>query len=125
MRGAVELLPVGGVLQPEVGAHVDDEHLVTELFGHGGGLPVRQGQEDDVVSGEHLGRGRGEHAVRERPQVRLQRAESLPRVGVAGEGPDLDLWVGEEQTEQFPMRRIHSPLPLPHVPPSEFLSSMA
>ncbi len=104
MRGAVEALPVGGVLQPEVGTHVDDEDVRAELLGDGGGLPVRQREEDDVVSGEDLGGGFLEDATGERQQVRLQCAEFLSGVGVAGQSTDLDLGVSQEQTQQFPTR---------------------
>ncbi|CAM5259464.1 hypothetical protein SCYAM73S_03419 [Streptomyces cyaneofuscatus] len=104
MRRAVEPLPVTGVLQPEVGAHVDDEDVGTELLGHGGGLPVRQREEDDVVTAEHLRRRRLQHPVGQRQQMRLQRAQALPRVGVAGQGADLDLGVGHEQTQQLTAR---------------------
>ncbi len=102
VRRGVELLPVRGVLEPEVRPHVDHEHLVTELLRHGGGLPVRQGQEDHVVPGEHLGGGRLEHPPGQRPQVRLQGAERLARVGVRREGPDLDLGVDQQKAEQLP-----------------------
>ena len=49
---AVELLPRVGVGEPEVGAAVDHHGVVAQLGGEGGGLPVRQGEEDDVVAGE-------------------------------------------------------------------------
>ncbi len=104
MRGAVEGLPVAGVLQAEVGAHVDHEHLAAELLGDGGGLAVRQREEDDVVPGERLGGGRLQHPVRERQQMRLERSQSLSGVGVPGQGADLDLGVGQEQTQQLTAR---------------------
>ncbi|MGX1094617.1 hypothetical protein RKD47_005298 [Streptomyces albogriseolus] len=104
MRGAVERLPVGGVLQPEVGAHVDHQHLVAELLGDGGGLAVRQGEEDDVVPGERLGGGRLQHPVGQGEQVRLERAQPLSGVGVPGQGADLDPGVGQEQTQQLTAR---------------------
>ena len=56
------------------------------------------------MAGEDLGGGLLEHAVGERQQVRLERAEPLARVGVAGQGADLDLGVRQEQTQQFPAR---------------------
>ncbi|GAA3241198.1 hypothetical protein GCM10020256_63950 [Streptomyces thermocoprophilus] len=104
VRGAVEGLPVGGVLQPEVGAHVDDEHVGAELFGDGRGLAVRQREEDHVVPGERVGGGLREHSVGQRQQMRLERAERLSGVGVAGQGADLDLGVGEEKTQDFSAR---------------------
>ncbi|CAK7282294.1 hypothetical protein SGPA1_20260 [Streptomyces misionensis JCM 4497] len=104
VRGAVELLPVGRVPEPEVGAHVDHEHVRAELFGDGGGLPVRQREEHHVVPGERLGRGLLEHPVRQGPQVRLESAEPLPRVGVPGQRPDLDLGVREQQPQNLATR---------------------
>lgn len=125
VRRSVETLPVRRVPQPEVGPHVDDQDLLAELFGDGGGLPVRQGEEDHVVSGEHLGGGGLQHPVGEGTQVRLERAELLTCVGVAGQRADLDLGVGQQQAQQLTSRRIRSPLPPLHVPPSESSSSMA
>lgn len=76
MLAAVEPLPVGGVLEPEVGAGVDDQDVVAELFGDGCGRPVRQGEEDDVMTGQ-VGGGRVEHlGVRQRNQVRMMLDES-------------------------------------------------
>lgn len=86
---------------------------------------MRQGEKDDVVPGEDLGGGRLQDPVGERPEMGLQGAELLPRVGVAGEGPDLDLGVNQQQTEQLPMRRIRSLLLPLHVPASKSSSSMA
>lgn len=100
--GAVERLPVGGVPQPEVRAHVHDEHIVTEPLGDGGGLSVGQGEKDHVVPGEHIGGGRLQNTVGQRPEVRLKGAEALAGVGVPGEGADLDAGVPQEQPEQFP-----------------------
>ncbi len=118
VRGPVEGFPVPGVLQPEVGPHVHDEDIVPELLGDGGGLPVRQREEDHVVVGERLGGGGLQHPVRQGPQVRLERPEGLPGVGVPGQRADLDAGVRQQQTEQLPARRIRSPLPLLLVPPS-------
>ena len=76
---AVELLPHVGVGEPEVGAAVDHHGVVAQLGGEGGGLPVRQGQEDDVVAGEGGGVGRAQHAVGQRQQVGLEGAERARR----------------------------------------------
>lgn len=111
MGGAVEPLPVGRVPQAEVGAHVDDQHVGAELLGDGGGLAVRQGEEDDVVPGEHLGGGLLQHPPGQRQQVRLERAERLARVGIAGQGADLDPGMREQQpqhlTPRIPTRPGH------------------
>lgn len=108
MRGSVERVPVGGVLESVVGAHVDDEDVLAELGGDGGGLPVGQRQEDDVVptalACEDLGRGRLQGPAGERHQVRLEGAEELSGVGVAGQRADLHLGVGEQQTQDLSAR---------------------
>ena len=62
---------------------------------------MRQAEEDDVVAGQHLGRGLLQHPVREREQVRLEAAEPRAGVGAAGERADLDLGVGEQQPEDL------------------------
>lgn len=104
VRRPVEGVPVGGVLEPVVGAHVDDEHVLTELRGDGGGLPVRQREEHDVVPGEHVGGGRLQRPPGEGDEVRLQRTERLPGVGVPGQRADLHLGVREQQAQHFPAR---------------------
>ena len=76
VRGAVEVLPVGGVGQPEVGAAVDDEDVVAEPGRERPGLAVRQRQEDDVVPGEGLGRGLGKNPVGEWMQLRMVRTRA-------------------------------------------------
>ena len=78
--GPVEPHPGLGVGQPEVRAAVDDEHVVPERLGDGGRGAVRQGQEDDVVTGQHVGGGRLQDPLGQRGQVGLQDAEGLPRV---------------------------------------------
>ncbi len=87
-----------------VGAHVDDEDVVSQLGGDGGGLAVRKGEEDDVVACERLGGGRFQGAVRQRHEVRLQGSEELSGVGVAGECADLHLGVREQQAQDFSAR---------------------
>ncbi|GAA3110921.1 hypothetical protein GCM10020254_66290 [Streptomyces goshikiensis] len=87
-----------------VGAHVDDEDLVAELGGDGGGLTVRQGEEHDIMSREHLGGGRLQGAAGERDEVRLERTEGLPGVGVRGQRADLHLGVREQQAQYLTAR---------------------
>ncbi|CAM5245191.1 hypothetical protein SALBM311S_10145 [Streptomyces alboniger] len=123
--GAVDLLPVGRVLEPEVGAHVDDEHLRAELLGDGGGLPVRQREEDDIVPGENVGRGLLEHTVGERQQVRLERPELLARVGVAGQGTDLDLGVRRSSRRSSPPAYPLAPATAARTAMESILSWMA
>ena len=101
MLAAVELLPQGGVGEPEVGAAVDDHDVVAELAGDLAGLAVRQRQEDDVVAGERLEVGRLEDPVGQRHQVRLEAAERLAGVRGAGQGADLDVGVAEQEAQQL------------------------
>ena len=101
MLGAVEALPRGRVGQPEVGAAVDDDDLLAQGLGDRTGLAVRQGQEDDVVATEDLGGGRLQDPVGQRHEVGLQHPEALPRVGATGERADLDVGVGQQETEDL------------------------
>src|SRR3954447_2388603 len=80
----VPACPGGRVVQPVVGAAVDDQGVLRELGGDGRGLPVRQCEHDDVVPHQggriaplHLEIGEGQ-------QVRLQltQAPAGARVGV-------------------------------------------
>ncbi|CAM5634081.1 hypothetical protein SCALM49S_08270 [Streptomyces californicus] len=63
------------------------------------------------MPGERLGGGGFQHPVRQGPQVRLERPEGLPGVGVPGQRADLDAGVRQQQTEQLPAgvsaRRCH------------------
>src|SRR3954452_2625491 len=81
---AVPARPRGGVVQPVVGAAVDDKGVVGQLRGDRGGLPVRQRQDDDVVVRQRVGVARLDDHVRERQEVRLQLPQGLAgtRVGV-------------------------------------------
>ena len=65
---------------------------------------MRQREEDHIVPGEDLGGGLLEHPVGQGQQMRLERTEPLARVGVAGQGADLDLGVREQQAQHFPAR---------------------
>jgi hypothetical protein len=81
---AVPAGPRGRVVEPVVGAAVDDQRVVGELRGDRGGLPVRQGQHDDVVAGELLERAGPDLELGEGQQVRLQltQASAGTRVGM-------------------------------------------
>ena len=98
---AVELLPDVGVGEAEVGAAVDHHGVLAQLGGQGGGLPVRQGQEDDVVAGEGGGVGGAQHAVGQRQQVGLEGAERGAGVGAGGQRADLHLGVGQQQAQEL------------------------
>src|SRR3546814_19955921 len=65
--------------QPEVGAAVDDDG-VTELRGQFRGMPVRQAEEDDVMTGQQGGIGGLQDPVGQRQQMRVMRSEER-RVG--------------------------------------------
>lgn len=64
------MLPVRSVGRPEVGSTVDDDDVGPELFGDGGGVAVRQGQEHHVVTGEHVDLGGLDDAICQRQQCR-------------------------------------------------------
>ena len=98
---AVELLPRRGVGEPEVGAAVDDDHVVAERLRDRGRLAVGQPEDDDVVPGQRLDGGRLEHPVGEGHEVRLQGAERLPGVGARGEGADPGVGVAQEQAQHL------------------------
>ena len=109
MFPAVPALPVGGLGQAEVGAAVDDDGGVGQLFGDDGGVAVRQAEEHDVVAAQGLGVGGVEDAVGKREQVGMEFAE--PRAGVATGGECTDdepaVLVGgmpEEQTQDLAPR---------------------
>ena len=72
-----------GVGEPEVGAAVDDDDVVAAAGAASAAeCAVRQGEEDDVVAGEHLGRGLGSRTrSASGAQVRVERPERLPGVG--------------------------------------------
>ncbi len=53
------------------------------------------------MAGQHLDRGLLQHPVGQRHQVWLEHTERLARVGGAGEGPDLDLGVREQQPQHL------------------------
>ncbi len=101
---AVEPVPVGDRLEAMVGSGVDHERRVGEHVGEPAGLAVRQGEEDDVVAGEHVGSRLLQRQVRERAQVRLVLGEGLSRVRVRGHGADLDVGMCGEDPEDLAAR---------------------
>ena len=64
-------------------------------------MSVGQGQEDGVVAGQHLTRGVLDHALGQRRQVGVDRAELLPSRRRGSQSSDLDLGVREQQPEEF------------------------
>ena len=78
---------------------------VAELLGDGGGLPVRQREEDDVVPGERLGGGLGAAPGRPAGAGAAGSAPSaVPALEFAGQRADLDLGVGQQQAQQLAAR---------------------
>ncbi|CCH71807.1 hypothetical protein BN11_110027 [Nostocoides australiense Ben110] len=104
IRRVVEGGPVPLVLEAEVGAAVDDDDLVGQLRGQRRAVAVREGEEDDVVPGQHLCRGVLEQAVAQRRQVRVDRAQGLPGVAARRQRPDLHLGVREQQADELASR---------------------
>jgi hypothetical protein len=88
MGRAVELLPCRGVGQPEVSPAVDDDRLSAELLGQGGGVPVRQPEEDHVVAGQHVDGGGVQHPAGQRQQVRMVFGDGGPGAGGSGQRTD-------------------------------------
>ena len=101
VRGFVELLPGLGGLQPVVGRSVDDHYVIPQLRSQLTGGAVGQGEEDHVVTGQCVSGGVGEDSVRQRVQVRLELAEALAGVGVAGDGTDLHVRVVGQKAQDF------------------------
>ncbi|GAB3299536.1 hypothetical protein GCM10027563_43720 [Parasphingorhabdus pacifica] len=67
-------------------------------------MTVRQGEEDDVVSGQFLDGCLGQHAVGQREQIGLVLPQHAACVTARGQGSDLDFWMCQEQTEEFAAR---------------------
>ena len=64
---------------------------------------MRQRQEDDVVTGQHVGRGRLEDPLGQRGQVRLEgRRAAGPRCAAAVTAPTSTPRVPEQQPQQLP-----------------------
>ncbi|GAA1669992.1 hypothetical protein GCM10009791_16930 [Citricoccus zhacaiensis] len=72
-----------------------------EFSGDGTTGTVRQGQEDDVMAGQHLSRGLLQDAIGQGMQMRLEGTQTLPGVRVGRDGPDLHFRVGEEEAQDF------------------------
>src|SRR5699024_1254932 len=104
MLGAVELLPGGRAGQPVVGGEIDDESLRTRLLEFGGdrpGLAVRQGEDDDIVAGEHLGGGLLDHKFGESGKMGLMSAECLAHGGMSAHRCDVQMRVSTQQPEDL------------------------
>ena len=101
VRGVVEGGPGALVGEPEVGAAVDDDHVVAQLGRQGRRVAVRQGEHDGVVAGEHLGGGVLEQPVGQRGQVRVDAAQRLAGVRRGGEGTDLEVGVLQQQAHDL------------------------
>ena len=104
MRAAVEALPGGRIVQPEVRTAVDDQRDILELRGDGTRCAVGQGQEDHVVAGEHLGGRLLHHPIGELHQLRLVVTEEGPGALAGRDRADLHLRVGQQQAEELTSR---------------------
>src|SRR5699024_10988822 len=81
-----------------------DEGVRTRLLELGGdrpGLAVRQGEDDDIVAGEHLGGGLLDHEVRESGKMGLMSAELLTRGGMSAHRGDVQVGVSAQQPEDL------------------------
>ncbi len=98
---AVELRPLLGGLQPEIGSAVDHQDVIAELGSDGPGLAVRQAQEHHVVSRQDLG-GRGlQDAIGQGHEMRMVLAERCAGARCGRERADLDVGVCQEQSQYF------------------------
>ena len=102
--GAVELLPGGGADEAVVGGEVDDERLGTRFFELGGdraGLSVWEGEDDDIVAGEHLGGGLLDHEIGISGKMGLMSAERLAHGGMSAHRGDVEMRVSAQQPEDL------------------------
>lgn len=60
-----------------------------------------QGQEYYVVPGEVFYRGFYQNSIGERMQMRCDRAESLPGLGVRGDCANLYFWMGRKDAKDL------------------------
>jgi hypothetical protein len=97
----VELGPGGGIAQPVVGPAVDHHDIGRQGRGKRGAGTVRQGEHDDVVPGERLDGGLGQHPVGERYEPAMVLTERGAGAGGGGDGTDLQLRVAERETEHL------------------------
>src|SRR5690606_34057022 len=102
---AVEVVPVGDVLEAVVGAAVEEQRRGPveggERIGQLTGGAVREGEDDDVVPGQARGVGGLDEPVGDRQEVGLVLPEAVAGAGVRGERADLDLGVGEEEAQDL------------------------
>ena len=89
-----------------VGAEVDDRQVGRQGGGDGGGLPVRQGEEDQVGLGQRRpGRSAASTRSARLSQVRVEpRRVARPALAWAATGPTLELGVRREQAQQLAAR---------------------
>ena len=101
MTSAVVGLPCVRVREPEVGPEIDDREGIRQLGRQGGGLPVRQGEEDEIGLGQHRGGGLDQRKVRVLRQVRMDRTDRLTGPTPGRQRTDADLGMRGEQAEQL------------------------
>src|SRR5690606_18841800 len=118
---AVELLPLGRVGEPVVGAAVDDEDVLAQPCGDLGGPAVRQREEHDVMTGELGGGGLGQDAPGQGSEMGMVRTELGARVGARRQRADLELWMSRQDAQQLAARvsaGAGDRRPDSHVPPA-------
>jgi hypothetical protein len=86
MVAAVELRPLGCVLQPVIRAAVHNEHVVIKLGRQRGGFSMRQRKEDHVVIRQFGSRGGRQDPIGELWQLRLVLTEPRARILMCGDG---------------------------------------
>jgi hypothetical protein len=105
MRAAVVELPCPRLLEPEVGAEVDDRLVRRQPGDQRGRLAVRQRQEDHVGTGQRLdGRlvRRTEDLTGQLGQLRMQVGDRPARRRPGQHRADLERRVPQEEPEQLP-----------------------
>jgi len=104
MLAAVELRPLRGIDEPEVGSAVDHQRVGAQLGGDRRGCAVRQRKEDDVVPGQVVGGGVEHLAVGQLWQIRQVLTELRTRIGVRRQVSDGQLGVRSSETQDLAAR---------------------
>ncbi|GAA1844603.1 hypothetical protein GCM10009813_03630 [Brevibacterium marinum] len=87
-----------------VSGQVDDEGARARGFEFGGnlsGLAVWEGEDDDIVAGEHLGGGLLDHEIGISGKMGLMSAELLTRGGMSAHRCDVQVGVSAQQPEDL------------------------
>jgi hypothetical protein len=102
---AVELRPGGRVDETVVGGDVHDDRAAAGQGAEGaretGRVPVRQREDDGVVTGQGVRGGGADDAIGQGRQLGLVHAEAVARAAARRDGPDHEVRVPEEETERL------------------------